>query len=414
MPLEGVEKLERYRPGGFHPIVIGDLLHDRYCVVHKLGFGSYSTTWLARDQADGKYVAIKIAVAENDTRESNIFHQLGVHLEGGETLPGKDTIAPVLDEFVLHGLNGKHRCLVTVPASMNLAEAKDASNIRLFQPSVARAIVAQLIQAVGFLHSRNIVHGDLHLGNILLRLPKDIDSLSPDQFYEQYDHPNPEPVVRLDSQPLPTGVPTHGIMPVWLGKASELVSLSEATIFLTDFGESFLPSVTPRYYSNTPDLLVPPEVHFLPREPLSFSADIWTLACTIWSIIGQRPIFEAFNPSADWMTKEHVEVLGKLPLEWWEAWDARLKWFNEDGVKELGGVGRPWADRFKYSVQEPRLECGMDEMSREENAALFAMLKPMMAFKPWERPTAENIIASDWMRNWALPELGRMRTSWVS
>jgi hypothetical protein len=35
MPLEDVEKLERYRPGGFHPITIGDRLHDWYHVVHK-------------------------------------------------------------------------------------------------------------------------------------------------------------------------------------------------------------------------------------------------------------------------------------------------------------------------------------------------------------------------------------------
>lgn len=42
-PLEGVERFENYRPGG-HPIQIGDHLHSRYRVVHRLGYGSYSTT----------------------------------------------------------------------------------------------------------------------------------------------------------------------------------------------------------------------------------------------------------------------------------------------------------------------------------------------------------------------------------
>jgi serine/threonine-protein kinase SRPK3 len=158
IPLEDVERLERYRPGGYHPVLIGDSLHDRYHIVHKLGFGSYSTTWLARDQIAGKYVAVKIAVAAGDSRESDILHRLGLGDHRDEAHPGKAIISPILDEFFLTGPNGKHRCFVSVPARMSLAEAKDASSIRLFQLPVARAIVAQLLQAVAFLHSTGIVH----------------------------------------------------------------------------------------------------------------------------------------------------------------------------------------------------------------------------------------------------------------
>src|SRR5699024_2619008 len=113
---------------------------------------------------------------------------------------------------------------------------------------------------------------DLHTGNIMLRLPNSMDELPPEQLYEKYGRPSIEPIVRLDGKPLPSGVPTHGVVPIWLGKESELVTLTEAKIFLTDFGESFLPTMTQRQYSNTPDNLVPPEIHFLPCEPVSFSS----------------------------------------------------------------------------------------------------------------------------------------------
>lgn len=41
---------------------------------------------------------------------------------------------------------------------MNLSEAREASNSRLYHPPVAHAIAAQLIQVVAFLHSRGVVH----------------------------------------------------------------------------------------------------------------------------------------------------------------------------------------------------------------------------------------------------------------
>jgi serine/threonine-protein kinase SRPK3 len=38
-----------YHLGGFHPVYIGDVYHDRYEVLNKVGYGAYSTVWLARD-----------------------------------------------------------------------------------------------------------------------------------------------------------------------------------------------------------------------------------------------------------------------------------------------------------------------------------------------------------------------------
>lgn len=44
------EPLNRYRVGGYHPITLGDLFNDgRYKVLHKLGWGGYSTVWAATD-----------------------------------------------------------------------------------------------------------------------------------------------------------------------------------------------------------------------------------------------------------------------------------------------------------------------------------------------------------------------------
>lgn len=43
------ETFPDYFPARYYPVVIGEVFVDRYQVVGKLGFGAYSTVWLARD-----------------------------------------------------------------------------------------------------------------------------------------------------------------------------------------------------------------------------------------------------------------------------------------------------------------------------------------------------------------------------
>jgi serine/threonine protein kinase len=124
VPLEGAEKLERYCPGGFHTVSINDVLHDKYPIVHKLGFGGYSTTWLARDQTANRYVAVKTAIAASNSAESDILRRLGATNAADGTHPGKALMTPVLDEFTVSSPNGQHRCFVTTPARMSLSTAK--------------------------------------------------------------------------------------------------------------------------------------------------------------------------------------------------------------------------------------------------------------------------------------------------
>jgi serine/threonine-protein kinase SRPK3 len=44
-----VEPIEEYRAGGYHPVHLGDIFHDRYQIIGKWGYGTFSTVWLARD-----------------------------------------------------------------------------------------------------------------------------------------------------------------------------------------------------------------------------------------------------------------------------------------------------------------------------------------------------------------------------
>lgn len=423
--IEDGEPPERYCSGGYHPLSLGDVLHQRYHIVHKLGFGSFSTTWLAQDvQRQDKYVAIKVKTAESDCDSSETRTWRHVwdaantvrsedesrqHAPPYNAAVGAHSMPPIWDEFTVEGPNGTHLCVVTDPARMTVAEAQDASYTRLFQPDVARAIVAQLIEAVAFMHTRGYVHADLHLGNILLELPNSIAELSPDQLYDTYGSPILEPVKVIGNgkeQPLSTKIPSHIVIPAWFGTSSEDVRLHEASVILSDFGEAFMPSTEQRCRSKTPLTIRPPEARFSPEKPLSFAADIWTLACSIWTILGQRPLVDIFSSTDDYVTREQVDALGILPQDWWMQWDVRSQYFDSQ-VNLLDSTCKRMSleDRFEHSIQKPRRDCGMATVSDKEKIALLGMLRAMLAFVPEERPTAASLLDCEWMVTWALPDL---------
>ena len=49
-----------YAQGGYHPVKLGDIYHERYHVIRKLGWGYFSTVWLCWDTTDKRYIALKI------------------------------------------------------------------------------------------------------------------------------------------------------------------------------------------------------------------------------------------------------------------------------------------------------------------------------------------------------------------
>lgn len=131
-PEVDVEDFEDYVPGGYHPTLIGDTFcSGRYVVVHKLGFGGYSTIWLAWDQQRRRYVSLKIltARASPDSHEGKILNHL---MKSDLTHAGKRFIPSLLDQFSFDGPNGHHRCFVGEPAGVSVAKSKEDSTNFIF------------------------------------------------------------------------------------------------------------------------------------------------------------------------------------------------------------------------------------------------------------------------------------------
>ena len=163
--LDNVEDVEKYRSGGFHPIHLGDALKGgRYHVLHKLGFGGFSTVWLARDIDHDRLVSLKVLTAEASRHptELKLLRHFDKHAQDS---PWRCNIIAILDDFTIDGPNGRHACYVSHLGGPSISAISDSPGeilgTRRLRAPLARRLAQQLAKAVSCMHDVGLVHGGL-------------------------------------------------------------------------------------------------------------------------------------------------------------------------------------------------------------------------------------------------------------
>lgn len=152
---EGLEPLEEYQQGGYHPVHLGDTLGSsgRYRVIHKLGHGGFGTVWLCRDWRDPGYIAVKIMAGDvaPETLPDLTLAQLD------RSAPGAEYIAIPMDTFSITGPNGSHQCIV-LPVLGPCVSPRLWLSLMDPEP-VLRGMAYQSALAMSFLHNQGLCHG---------------------------------------------------------------------------------------------------------------------------------------------------------------------------------------------------------------------------------------------------------------
>lgn len=55
-----VEEIDDYHVDGYHPAHVGEIIDSKYVILKKLGWGHFSTVWLAFKLSDKQLYALKI------------------------------------------------------------------------------------------------------------------------------------------------------------------------------------------------------------------------------------------------------------------------------------------------------------------------------------------------------------------
>ncbi|KAG7101357.1 Serine/threonine-protein kinase SRPK like [Verticillium longisporum] len=181
------EWAESYRPGGFHPVHLGDIMNERYEIIRKLGNGSYSTVWLALDSKHNRFVVLKIGA-----RRSRLT------LRGGSFRlvhpGGSKRAASVLGTRAY----GSQRFLNTQRPPQKILDLRNLQP-RRFSTQKTKAILRDVLRGLHFLHSNDIVHGDLQSGNMLFSV-RDLNSINVDEVRQDINSSRIENLKRKDGK----------------------------------------------------------------------------------------------------------------------------------------------------------------------------------------------------------------------
>ena len=174
------ERLEGYDPCRYYPVRYGDVFNERYDILAKLGYGEYSTVWLARDLTVSdrslgslvdnvlgcgrvhRFVAIKVLTNDSDdyqkkSKEREILERIS---SADPTHPGYRLVRTLLDSFEIAGPSGNHICLVHKPMREDLATL-----LRRFKGRTelagyfVKSILKHMFLALDYLHTAcHVIH----------------------------------------------------------------------------------------------------------------------------------------------------------------------------------------------------------------------------------------------------------------
>ncbi|XP_030632056.1 SRSF protein kinase 1b [Chanos chanos] len=162
-----------YCKGGYHHVKIGDLFNGRYHVIRKLGWGHFSTVWLAWDIQGKRFVAMKVVKSAEHYTETALdeIKLLRSVRNSDPGDPNREKVVQLLDDFKISGMNGTHVCMVFEVLGHHLLKWIIKSNYQGLPLPCVKSIIRQVLQGLDYLHTKcKIIHTDVKPENILMNV----------------------------------------------------------------------------------------------------------------------------------------------------------------------------------------------------------------------------------------------------
>ncbi|PYI29535.1 kinase domain protein [Aspergillus indologenus CBS 114.80] len=371
------ERFEHFRCGAYYPANIGDVLKAKYQVIGKLGFGTTSAVWLARDLEGHQYVSLKIYTRDEDNQqEFQIYKRLN---RGSSWHPGHAHVRKALDIFTIPRSGGDHPCLVQKPMWESFRDLLYRNPTYRFSEDLLKAGLLQILQALDYLHTEcKLVHTDIKSDHIL----QEIEDKSILESFAQAELTNPSPRKFVNG------------LPVYASRRFDLPRVFGRAV-LSDFG-SAVRGDEKRNHDAQPNVYRSPEVML--KTDWSYPVDIWNVGAMVWDLFEGRHLFCGDDPDGKgYSTRAHLaEVMGLLgppPLDMLRRGKRSHEFFTDDGKYYL------------LSLQDIPIPTGISLKQSEEflegrNKEMFlAFMGGMLQWRPEDRKTANELLQDPWLND---------------
>ncbi|XP_072960640.1 uncharacterized protein [Typha angustifolia] len=400
------EGVDAYRKGGYHAVRVGDqFASGRYIAQRKLGWGNFSTVWLAYDTREKRFVALKIQKSAADFAQAAL-HEIEFLSAVAKGDPSNSKcIIQLLDQFKHAGPNGQHVCLVFEFLGDSLLRLIRYNHYKGIGLSRVRDVCRSILLGLDYLHRElGIIHTDLKLENVLL-----VSTIDPakDPVRSGFS-----PILERPEGNLNGGAMINMIERKLKKKAkrarariSEKRSSTAGTsqrerslegidfrCKIVDFGNAcwadkqLTDNIQTRQYRS-------PEVVL--GAGYSFSADIWSFACIAYELATGEMLFTPTEGQGFSEDEDHLalmmELLGKMPRKIALTGSRSKEFFDRHGdLKRIRRL-KFWPldhlliEKYKFAESEAR------EFSD--------FLCPLLDFAPEKRPTAAQCLQHPWLKN---------------
>jgi len=441
----GYESERRYRRRGLHPVRPGDTLDGgRYRVVSKLGWGSFSTVWKAVDTTvephDARHgdwhgrpreVAVKIWAAERmsmaeeeayfasrltDAAEAEAAAAVGEH--GSPPLP---PLMRQLATLTTVGPHGRHHCAVFELLGTSLRVALFAylntpvgrAGLRGAPLNVVQTVARDLLRALALAHDHSMVHTDLKIANLALRLPPSLGaggSVSAATADANSCAALLQAQTRAAAALNGTVADVAAVADFADFPADVARELATATFFTPD-GTCHAPaSVVTIDWGNTEELDGDGKLdrHYVlqTREyrapeivagvPGSAATDIWSVGCIVWDVAVGDFLFSPDGTDAGDTTEEDIEhlalmrdVLGRPDVDFPSAFKVGSRYGQRLWATDGALFGVP---THRY-VSLGRLLQAVTDLSAHPRRLLADFLGRMLTLDPDARGSAVMLLA---------------------
>lgn len=350
-----------YRKGGYHPVSIGEWYGKRrYQVVKKLGWGHFSTVWLAKDVKDGGFVALKVVKSAAHYTEAALDEVKLLQCVATNDPEGKSYVVRLLDDFTHAGPNGNHVVMVFEVLGRNILDLIEKHYYGLPLETV-KSITKQILVALDFMHTQcSIIHTDLKPENILL------------------------------VEPLPSVCRGSAGMEEQAVEDEEPVT----TVKVADLGNAcwvhkhFTDDIQTRQY-RAPEVII--------GHKYNTSADIWSMACIVFELATGDLLFKPKKGLHHTKSDDHLALVLELcnrralPKHMLQNGKKAMEFFNRRGdlraIKKL----KHWPlenvllEKYKFSEQEAK--------------DMTDFLLPMLHLDPDKRATAAEALQHPWLKD---------------